>query len=279
MSLLEKLTSGDGLTEAEKNVASFLCENRSHINELTLRTVAKRSYTSNATVLRLCRKLGFAGYRQFQITLIAETLPPRAKEPSPRRGESPFPWTSEAERIQKQYLRLARELPAGSRRIASASSVGRAAEWITGAERLFLYGGDEAPAASAAFVRGLSALGIYPILTPWLYRSPTASGVAAGDTALVLSCSGAYPQAVEREISRLRQGGCRVIEIAAEDTGCQADLSILLPAPPAAQDPPDAVWDEISAGLLRRWMMDSVLTQILALVARRKAGTTAESRR
>ncbi len=62
------------LTEAEKRVAGYVRENPAEVILLSLQALAERCGTSDATVLRFCRSLGFSGYIDFKAALIPDLL-------------------------------------------------------------------------------------------------------------------------------------------------------------------------------------------------------------
>ncbi|MEE9274035.1 MAG: MurR/RpiR family transcriptional regulator [bacterium] len=63
------------LNRAERKAADFVLENADDIMRLTITETARGSGVSEATVLRMCRRLGCRGYQDFKIALARETLP------------------------------------------------------------------------------------------------------------------------------------------------------------------------------------------------------------
>ena len=59
-------------TEAEMNVITCLLENTEEAAALTVHELAKKTYSSASTIIRLCKKLGFKGYKDFSRSLIYE---------------------------------------------------------------------------------------------------------------------------------------------------------------------------------------------------------------
>ena len=58
--------------EAEKELIKRLQKNPESVLRKSIKDIAKETYTSPATVVRLCRKLGCKGYKDFQNTLAYE---------------------------------------------------------------------------------------------------------------------------------------------------------------------------------------------------------------
>ncbi|MEG0709838.1 MAG: MurR/RpiR family transcriptional regulator [Longicatena sp.] len=72
MSVLIKLREFRNLPSAENEVRKFVLKNAKKVLTMTVYDVAKESYTSPATVVRLCKKLETKGFNQFKILLAAE---------------------------------------------------------------------------------------------------------------------------------------------------------------------------------------------------------------
>lgn len=70
--LLEQLSDGDNFTSNEKDIARFILNNIDDVGGMTSEQLANLSYTSKATVVRLCKKLGLKGYKEFKVKLIVE---------------------------------------------------------------------------------------------------------------------------------------------------------------------------------------------------------------
>ena len=70
--IIEHLLDDNNLTNTEKSIAQFLLNKDQKINNLTSSELGKQSYTSQAAVTRLYKKLGFNNFREFLSTLILE---------------------------------------------------------------------------------------------------------------------------------------------------------------------------------------------------------------
>ncbi|WP_154888016.1 MurR/RpiR family transcriptional regulator [Longibaculum muris] len=70
--IIEKLLDEKNLTESEKQIAHYLLEKSHYINQLTCEELGKVSFTSQSSVSRLCKKLGFITFREFLTSLMIE---------------------------------------------------------------------------------------------------------------------------------------------------------------------------------------------------------------
>lgn len=67
---LDKLTAGKHLTDLEETILEYIIENISDIQDMGVRAVAKETYTSPASVVRLSKKLGYSGFTDMYYTLL-----------------------------------------------------------------------------------------------------------------------------------------------------------------------------------------------------------------
>lgn len=70
--LLEKLKEEVNFTNHGKEVARYILEHMDQIPEMAASELARASFTSKATVVRLSQKLGLAGYQEFKLKLVEE---------------------------------------------------------------------------------------------------------------------------------------------------------------------------------------------------------------
>lgn len=65
-----------GLRLAEQRVVDYLTANASDVIRMTVTDVAEGSGTSEATVVRVCKKAGFSGFQHFKIQLAQDLVSP-----------------------------------------------------------------------------------------------------------------------------------------------------------------------------------------------------------
>lgn len=70
--LLEKLKDEANFTSHEKETAHYILENLDKAPGMSSGELARAAYTSKATVVRLCQKLGLSGYQEFRLKLVEE---------------------------------------------------------------------------------------------------------------------------------------------------------------------------------------------------------------
>ena len=61
----------DNLTPVERMVAEYILANTEEIPHLSIKSLAQLSKTSDASVLRFCKTMGYSGYRNFIVSISA----------------------------------------------------------------------------------------------------------------------------------------------------------------------------------------------------------------
>ena len=70
--IIQKLENMEEFTNNEKGIATYILNNISEIIRISADELAEKTFTSKASIMRLCRKLGTKGYREFQRTIDKE---------------------------------------------------------------------------------------------------------------------------------------------------------------------------------------------------------------
>lgn len=70
--IIQKLSDGTMLSSTENEVALYIQNHRHTVCKMSIHELAKETYSSTSTILRLCKKLGFEGFSDFKIALNSE---------------------------------------------------------------------------------------------------------------------------------------------------------------------------------------------------------------
>lgn len=71
MLILEKIQS-EPFSDSQQSVINFILEDPPRIENMTIREIARASYTSNATLIRIAHRLGFEGWEDFKTAFLEE---------------------------------------------------------------------------------------------------------------------------------------------------------------------------------------------------------------
>lgn len=70
--ILEQLKDCNEFSKTERIVARYLLENGGKVRDASVERLAELTKSSPATIVRLCKKLGAHGYRDFRVAFVAE---------------------------------------------------------------------------------------------------------------------------------------------------------------------------------------------------------------
>ena len=72
MLIIDKLRQSKELSRGEELIAEFIIQAGEEIKGYSARSIAKETYTSPATVLNLCKKIGIDGFNNFKEEYLKE---------------------------------------------------------------------------------------------------------------------------------------------------------------------------------------------------------------
>lgn len=70
--LIEKLEEKADFSSIETEIADYILHNGEKIKDMSIQKLSEETYSSPATIVRLCRKVGVKGYTDFRIKFYAE---------------------------------------------------------------------------------------------------------------------------------------------------------------------------------------------------------------
>lgn len=136
--LIKKMKYMYNLTSQEQYIVNYILENPTAIFDLTANELAKLTFTSSSTIVRLCKKLGLKGYPDFQLKLALEYKKDRTED----KGAANFSESKSSiygiDLVPDLYERAFIE----TRRMVNQDNFLRIVEWIKAAERIDVYGVD-----------------------------------------------------------------------------------------------------------------------------------------
>lgn len=160
MTLLEKMTRTDLYSESEQAILTWLLNNPGQ--DLTIAELAAATFTSNATIIRLCRKLGFQGYRQFKAEYIRE-MESRKYLIEDVNYNEPFGSVESANSMIQKLGSLYKEsIDLCIQRIDGAT-IQKISRLFIQARRIFIYAIGDTLATAKAFGNRMILLDRYPI--------------------------------------------------------------------------------------------------------------------
>lgn len=216
MALLDALRRKSGFTDTEEALADYILAHTDEVAEMNIGVLSASAHTSNAAVVRLCRKLGLDGYRDFRITLARELERARAHvlDVNP---DKPFIEGTNTRDILSSIAALSRQAIDASYEMVNAAEIRKAARLMKGARRIVLYAIGDTAITVEGFSNLLLKLGV--ICTKGVQHEDAnvvTQTLDARDLAIVVSHSGGLVDFYPGPIRTLRERGCKMVLITAK---------------------------------------------------------------
>ncbi len=218
MALLDALRRKQGFTDTEDSLADYILAHTDEVAEMNIGVLSTSAHTSNAAVVRLCRKLGLDGYRDFRITLARELERARSHvfDVNP---DKPFIEGTNTRDILSSIAALSRQAIDASYEMMDAADIRKAARLMQGARHIAFYAIGDTAVTVEGFSNLLLKLGI--ICTNGVQHDDAnvvTQILDARDLAIVVTHSGGLVDFYAGTIKTLRKRGCKMVLITANQT-------------------------------------------------------------
>lgn len=234
MNVLDQLKAGRDFTATEETLAAYLLQHPDEAADLTIGELAARTHCSNSSIVRLCRKLGLDGFREFRVELARQLERGRV---SSTNVDLDRPFDSETITADRASALATLTKRAVDDTYASVSlpMVREAARIILGARRLAYYATGDTYATMEGFASYLLKCGI--MCAYGLARGEygvASSMLGPRDAAIIVSYSGTIADNYRSVFETLRANRCKLILISANPEMRERflgyDCAIMLPA-------------------------------------------------
>lgn len=150
-------------TSAEKAVISYLEKHINNIDQLTITDLAKKSLTSNATIIRLSHKVGCQGFKDLKVKVIKNIEMDRFTN---NRVDFSFPFSpvDDLNTIKNALADLYLNGLNLLREKVDMDQIQETAELILQAKQTFIYATGDTGITVKSFINKVNKLNIYPIL-------------------------------------------------------------------------------------------------------------------
>lgn len=205
-----------GLPGSIKQVADFLLSEGTGIEQLTMREIASRAYTSKPTLVRFAKQAGYAGWKDYRHDFL---IAMRAQEEQLARQwdvdvNAPFGPDASAEEVVSSLVRIERLAVAEVERALDRDALGRAADILLSARDIVHYGAMHNYHLGKIFASNLSLIGLL-CRAPQTYAesAAVANHLAKGDCVVVTSYSGGLSHGPMAFVPGLKERGVSVIAV------------------------------------------------------------------
>lgn len=157
--IIEQLFGKKKFTESEQQIVSFIEVNPRIVVNLSLEELSDNCYVSQASVIRLCKKLGTKGFADFKIRLASE-LSTFALDDKEIHVDVPIPEDADCRSIAETFFNLSTQTLKTTYNTLDFNALKRAARMLARADLVHIYGRGESLILAEDFHYKLIRIGI-----------------------------------------------------------------------------------------------------------------------
>lgn len=232
MAVLSKLEQAEGFTSSEKQLAQFILAHKDEVARMSITCLAERAFSSNASVIRLCRKLGADGYRDFRVELAADIERLRGAR-SDVDVNRPFSKSENVAAVMDGLAVVLKEAIDAARGSVDAHDIDRAARMIRRARHVYIFGSGDSRISGLAFANMLHKLGVHCMFAEEFGDTlANVSAVEAGDVGLFVSYSGKviHTPIMQNVVRLFSERQCRMVWLSSIPKPFCMDVELRFPA-------------------------------------------------
>lgn len=201
MSIWDKLTDSSQFTATELAIIDYLQDQRYTLYQVTIGQLAKETYSSNASVIRLCQKLGFQGFRDFRLALALDLEAQRHLDKTVDYSK-PVAMEDAVEDVVSNLFSLYKNSLEQIQSHLNLTELEQVADLIFHSSRLFLFGYGDVKITLSSFMNKVNKIGFFPFLATENDEDYLiVNHLTSEDVAFFISYSGTN----ERMLNRMQQ--------------------------------------------------------------------------
>ena len=137
--LIDELRDRERFTKAENEVVSYILEHPKKVTGLTIEQLATVTFSSNSSIVRVCKKVGTKGFSEFKIRLARE-MSAFATESGRVEADIPIRPGESREEIANSIMNLQYQTLMDVYNMLDMNMIFRAANLIARSDIVYLYG-------------------------------------------------------------------------------------------------------------------------------------------
>lgn len=194
MQVLTKLKDQTNFTNTEMRIADYVVQNITKIPTIYIEDLAKLTYTSHSTIIRLCKKMGYDGFRSFK-NAVSGVVYSQLHLPSEVDANFPFKQEDLTMDIAKNIANLTMDTIKKTLNQLDEELLKSVAEILFKSKHIFLFSRGDSQIRARSFQNKLVKINKFAIISEeYADEAWNASNLTAEDCALFLSYSGTSPQ-------------------------------------------------------------------------------------
>ena len=221
--LLKLRETQNSMSATERAVSDYLLTHQGEAMGLSIHQLAEKTFASPSTIIRMCQRIGFAGYKEFRQAVTCEVAVRRFSQAgqSPREISPSDTMEDIVEKVtHKNILSLE-----DSKNLLDAETLNACVELLQNARTVLLFGqGASLYAARDAYLKFLRLNKPCVINDDWPSQLLQAKNSSPQDVAIVVSFSGETAEVIQ-SMRALRENGTPIIAITRCTPSPVADLA------------------------------------------------------
>lgn len=194
MLLIDKLRLQQDLTNTEKRIADYILENLAEIPAINVAELAKNTYTSHSSVIRLSQKMGYEGFRDFRVA-VSEIAHSDLYRSNPVDANFPFLPQDSAKEIAKKIADLTINTVQRTYAQLDEQILDEAADLLANAERIFLFAQGDSQIRARSFQNKLVKINKFLIIADeYADEDWNAASLTSRDCAIFITYRARVPQ-------------------------------------------------------------------------------------
>ncbi len=212
--VFENLNHKELFTKTELVVVEYIQSHLEEIPQMNISELASATYSSNGTIIRICRKIGCDGFKEFKMKLLQHTETNKFVHKTVD-FSFPFQVGDSTTDIVHNMTALYRDGLDVLQESLDPNLLNRIVDMILNSNRLFLYGIGDSQITAEQFANKLIKIGKFAIISTKNNETiPISYNVSKKDCALFISYSGAN-HLLDDSISVLKRRNIPIISITA----------------------------------------------------------------
>jgi len=229
MTIISQLTEADKFNGSEKQLADYILKNKESVLNQSIQSLATATFSSTSTIVRLCRKIGLKGYKDFKIKLSAE-LQQHYNDISAVNPDFPFTEDDSNKEIAQKLLEVMQTSLKQTSELLTNDLLEHAVRDIFQSQKLGIFAYGDTYISALSFQNKLMKINLNANLPSLTEESKfMAANYTKNDCAILISYSGQSKNTYQLA-QILRLNGVKIITITSDKASKIAKLSdIVLP--------------------------------------------------
>lgn len=233
MKISERLASQEDFSNSEIGIANYILDHKEAVLRMSAQEICRETFTSTSSLVRLCRKIGLEGFKDFKIRYAAE-LERQLSDMGPVNYDFPFQGNDSILDIaQKMSVIMTNTLNSSYALLAQSSpQIKQAVDLITASRRTALFGLGDSFIKGLVFRANMLKIDELILTVPFSGEHDALADILTDkDCAIVVSYSG-NTKAVFDQVKILRRHRVPIIAVTSDPVsmiGRHAKITLPMP--------------------------------------------------